>query len=280
MGQHLNRSEKESFAQSNFLPLLPQSMNLIAELGDSATDPKLKLFYESKVLCKECNESGSVPCENLSIFSLRVVLQKLLDTKKSPRVAKYPMYESEAEMKREWASLPGVQPGNNPDSRLMKHAHCYQAVMWHSQHLNRSEKESFAQSNFLPLLPQSMNLIAELGDSAIDPKLKLFYKSKVLCKECNESGSVPCEDLSIFSLRVVLQKLLDAKKSPHVAKYPMYESEAEMKREWASLPGVQPGNNPDSRLVKHAHCYQAVMWHSQHLNRSEKESFAQSNFLP
>eukprot|EP00747_Dinoflagellata_sp_TGD_P166228 gnl/TRDRNA2_/TRDRNA2_188695_c0_seq1.p1 gnl/TRDRNA2_/TRDRNA2_188695_c0~~gnl/TRDRNA2_/TRDRNA2_188695_c0_seq1.p1 ORF type:complete len:165 (+),score=39.20 gnl/TRDRNA2_/TRDRNA2_188695_c0_seq1:72-566(+) len=134
------------------------------------------------------HELKTVPCENLSIFSLRFVLQKLLEAKKSPRVAQYPMYESEAEMKNEWRELPGVQPGNNPNSLLVKHAHCQQAAMWYSQHLDSSEKESFAQNNFLPLLPTTKNLLLDLGDSATDPKLKLFYESKVLCNECAESS--------------------------------------------------------------------------------------------
>merc|ERR1712039_957804 len=128
----------------------------------------------------------TVPCANLSIYSLRVVLQELLESKKSPRVAGYPMYESAAEMKQAWRSLPGVQPGNNPNSLLVKHAHCHEAVMWYSQHLDQSEKESFAQRNFLPLLPEGGNLLSKLGDSATDSKLKLFYESKVLCSECSE----------------------------------------------------------------------------------------------
>lgn len=199
-------------------------------------------------------------------------------------------------MKDQWKAIPGVQPGDNPESRLVKYAHCHEAVMWYTQHLSADEKKSFSHANFLPLLPTS-----ELPVEAKDAFTR-FYVSKVKCEECSIGSNtepssaieqlnqqlvsqdslrtVPCEHLSIFSLRVVLKELLKAKTSTESGVYPIYATEEEMKAQWKKLPGVQPGLNPESRLMIHAHCHEAVMWYTQHLSAEAQHSFARKNFLP
>lgn len=238
----------------------------------------------------------TVPCEQLSIFSLRTTLSGLLAAKKSERVSTYPLYQSESDMRKEWAALPGVKPGDNPESTLLKFAHCHQAVMWFTKHLSLAEQAEFSSKEFLPLLPTKQLSVDGFG------ALSTFYKSVVTCSQCfpvvgnNTSREVehvnqqlqarkdlrvtPCEQLSIFSLRMVLKDLLSAKKSKRTAEYPMYGSEAEMKLQWSALPGVQPGDNDESRLVKFAHCHEAVMWFQQHLDKDEQAIFAQRSFLP
>merc|ERR1712048_591063 len=95
----------------------------------------------------------TIPCEQLSIFSLRVTLKALLGAKSSTRTAPFPIYATEEDMTSAWRSLPGVQPGDNPESRLVKYAHCHEAVMWFVQHLSAYEQHAFARDNVMPLLP-------------------------------------------------------------------------------------------------------------------------------
>jgi len=232
------------------------------------------------------NETGllTAPCEGLSIHSIRLMLKKLLSIKHSDRTSPYPIYATEAEMKEQWKAIPAVKLGDNRESRLVKYAHCHEAVMWYTQHLSAAEKKSFSHGNFLPLLPT--------GELPVEDKdvFTKFYASKVKCNDCNIiSGSVnavsklrtvPCEDLSIFSLRVALKELFKAKSSPRTASYPMYATEAEMRAQWRALPGVQPGDNPQSRLVRYAHCHEAVNWYKHHLSEAEQQAFARTTFLP
>jgi hypothetical protein len=235
----------------------------------------------------------TIPCEQLSIFSLRMTLSQLLSAKKSKRAAFYPIYDTEADMKKQWAALPGVQPGDNPESMLLKHAHCHEAAMWFTQHLTLEEQTEFSAKYFLPLLP-TRELLVEGADT-----LSAFYKSKVTCSECfpmtekqefddvnkmlqaqKHLRVVPCEQLSIFSIRTVLKDLIKMKKTDQVAEYPIYKTEDDMKKQWAQLPGVQPGDNSESRLVKFAHCHEAVMWFTQHLTTEDKAIFSKRSFLP
>mmetsp|Transcript_107940 Transcript_107940/g.170519 ORF Transcript_107940/g.170519 Transcript_107940/m.170519 type:complete len:174 (+) Transcript_107940:53-574(+) len=120
----------------------------------------------------------TIPCEQLSIFSLRTILIQLLSTKRSESVSSYPIYASEKEMRQRWTTLPGVKPGKNPESVMLKHAHCHEAVMWFTQHLSLDEQRKFSTNNFLPLLPTT-ELEVE-GPDAISE----FYRSKVTCPKC------------------------------------------------------------------------------------------------
>lgn len=250
----------------------------------------------------------TVPCDGVSVFALRVTLKAMLALKTSPITASYPISSTEADMKADWQKLPSVQPGDNADSRLLKYAHCHEAVMWFLHHLSLSEQQAFSRANFLPLLP-----LHELPVDSSDP-LTLFYASKVNCEECHSGfddihadaaiplvrvnqkllkqellRTVPCEHLSIFALRVVLKALLNVKTNAGTvpvrpvnaeSMYPIYKTEDEMQEQWSALPGVQPGDNADSRLVKYSHCHEAVSWFFQHLSMEERKSFAKSSFLP
>jgi len=122
----------------------------------------------------------TVPCEDLSIFSLRAVLRDLLG--RMPRGsgggAAYPAYASAADMEERWGALPGVQPGNNHESLLVKHAHCHEAAAWFAQRLTPGERQAFAEQMFLPELP-TRQLPAE-GPAA----LVEFYASRVTCERC------------------------------------------------------------------------------------------------
>merc|ERR1712048_764140 len=190
--------EKHAFARDNVMPLLP-----VRELPLEGPDA-LTRFYASKVKCRECAAQPvtaapveslnqhlvaqrglrSVPCEGLSIFSIRTVLKALLGIKNSTHTAPFPIYKTEADMKAVWRSLPGVQPGDNPESRLVKYAHCHEAVMWFMQHLSAHEQQVFAHDQFLPLLP--------LGELPLNgPEvLTQFYASKVKCPQCGLDGVV------------------------------------------------------------------------------------------
>jgi len=209
------------------------------------------------------------------------------------------MYKTVEEMQHQWSVLPGVPVGDNPQSRLLKFAHCHEAVMWYTQHLSAQEQQKFAKNIFLPSLPNQ--LLSPLGGGP----LELFYTSKVFCPECNvqqvlnkqplnaaadsvnkylqaQPGLqlVACENLSIYSLRYLLKALLSVKNKALDATYPIYTNKTSMAADWAQLPGVQPGNNLQSLMIKHAHCYQAVMWFTQYLNPKDQATFAASYFLP
>merc|ERR1712037_17784 len=95
----------------------------------------------------------TVPCERLSIYSLRVALDALFAARDPSLHTSYPIYASEEEMHAQWSALPGVEPGNNKFLRLVRDAHCHEAAMWFTRYLSELGKQAFERENFLPLLP-------------------------------------------------------------------------------------------------------------------------------
>jgi len=197
--QYLSKSAQKSFAQTNFLPLLP------AEQQPTDGDDALTAFYVSKVKCRQCEAGDSaftgntsmtnmkmqvnqqlvarkslrtVPCEELSIYSLRVTLQSLLSARDTARNVSYPIYTTKKDMIAQWRSLPGVQLGDNKMSRLIRDAHCHEAAMWFTHYLSEKGQQTFEKTNFLPLLP-----VQEQPTDG-DDVLTAFYMSKVHCQQC------------------------------------------------------------------------------------------------